>query len=655
MTLQRQLITSIIVIFLVAFAGTLAISIYNARSSLIQQQETYSQNVATALGITLSNAVKQDDKATQLALIQASFDRGYYQKIQLTNIQGKVLIKRQSKLKVQGVPHWFIKLIPINLKPGKANIMSGWQQLGTITVTGHPGYVYHELWRDSLNLMWWFIAFMIALIILAIIWLRILLKPLAAIKRQAEAVIKREFIVHEPLPKTYDLRRLNQAMNEMVTKLKATFAAQSKLAGRLRKKAFQDPVTEVANRRFFNNQLHYLAKTDSEYQQGTLIILELQGFKEFNNQYGFEQGDKLLIGLVDVAEGILTNTKWHLLARLGGTNFTILTLHNTVNETQKLLAQLSKTINKYLANSIKDNKAPSAFLGATNFEPGFNASNLLASVDNALHTARTQQSPNWYYLTKEAKPLTTSSATTWHNILKDVIKNKRISLYFQPTFNDDQSAILHYEVLLRIYNHDGELIPAVSFIAYAEQFNLACQLDKLVIERLISKLNLRQIIRQKYVINISTNTLQDTTFIPWLNDLLMKHQDLPTNLMFEFTERTALQHLKQFKSFVAKLNHMNIHVGLDNFGISFSDFGYIASLKLDYIKFAGSFTRNLLENRDHEFYLASLTSIVHTVGIQAIATQIETADQLSILQTLGIDGYQGKFIAEPSAMPHTMD
>src|SRR4030042_1988165 len=132
MTLYRQLIIFTLVLFFLLFAGTWYAKLDSTRSFLTDQLESHAQDTATSLGLSLSQFLIQKDMPTGETMINAVFDRGYYKIVKLTDTKQNVMIERILDVKIENIPPWFIRWIPLKTPEAVANVMSGWIQAGTI-------------------------------------------------------------------------------------------------------------------------------------------------------------------------------------------------------------------------------------------------------------------------------------------------------------------------------------------------------------------------------------------------------------------------------------------------------------------------------------------------------------------------------------------
>jgi len=143
MSLMRQLWLAIVLVSLIAFGGSAAISSLSARTYLEEQLLVKNLDGATVLATLLSQMPK--DEVTVELLIAAQFDTGHYDRIALTDPTGQVIVERRSDAQQHRAPGWFRQLLRISVKPGIAQVQDGWQQFGTLTLSSHSNYTYRTL------------------------------------------------------------------------------------------------------------------------------------------------------------------------------------------------------------------------------------------------------------------------------------------------------------------------------------------------------------------------------------------------------------------------------------------------------------------------------------------------------------------------------
>lgn len=651
MRLSRQLLLIIFLIFLVVFAGTLAISVNNTRVYLSEQMQSHAQDTATSLSLSLAPAMARRDWALVNSMVDAIFDRGYYRELTIVSLDGKPLLERRLPVVIEDVPQWFVRLVPLETPTGEALITTGWRQAGTLLVRSHPGYVYRELWRSSVATFWWFLGCGVGAMLLVAAILRLALAPLRAIEQQALAIGNREFPILERIPWTRELRQVVLAMNKMSAKVKQILGAQVELTEKMREEAYRDPVTGLANRRHFDSRVAYLLASPDEFPHGALLLLELANFRAYNAQHGFEAGDELLRQAGRLLEQACQDARTHLVARLGGADFAILAAVESADEADALAENICRALAQLSLQGLADTPC-AGHLGLALFDAGQTASELFAEADMALRAAQGKGPNAWHAYRRAAlEKREVHGATRWQDILRQAIDGGGIALYSQPVVSCGGGEILHHEIFARLGHDDDRMLPAGVFMPMAERLGLAGTLDRLIVAAVLARLRADGAMGGMLSLNISPTSVHDPAFADWLYGLLRPSPELAGRLIFESSEYGCAARPEALHRFVDGLRAVGSRFCLDHFGAGFASFGYLRDLKLDYIKLDGSCSRRVDQNKDNQFFVRALAEIAHGLEIQVIAEAVEDQQECDALKALRIDGVQGYLVGEPARLP----
>jgi len=655
MTLSRQLVTLLAVLLLLVFVGTFFISVQNARTYLEVQLESHAQDAATSLGLSISPHMVDDDLVTVARMVDAIFDRGYYQFIKLEDIQGEVLINRELSVQVKDVPAWFIEYLPLKAPKGEALIMAGWRQAGRILIQSHPGFAYRQLWGNVSEIFGWFLASALFVIGLGLLLLRVVLSPLKEVEWQAESICNREFPILDKLPRTRDLRLIVEAMNRLSTKLRTMLTEHEDLAAKLREQAHQHPVTGLANKHHFMATLNYRMASPEVCSYAVLCLIQLRDLQGYNHKHGYAAGDKLLCQMADVLRDIAAEIPRHTLAHLSGGDFALLAEDYRIDEGEILGQRLSDALAGLYGNNTLlpvDN----GHVGIAYFDGKQDASQLLIEADEALRVAQSKEANSWSLIVpEEVEKETARSATEWRSFIQQALASDRVALHLQPVYSCPHKEMLHHEVLVRlIHEQDAEqLLVAGTFMPMAESLGLSAEIDKAVIERVLLLLAESTDPDFRLSVNLSPASLQTEGFLDWLEDKLWANETIAKQLIFELPEYGAVSMLEQVHDLIKRVSHFESQVALDHFGRGFSSFAYLHSLKISYIKIDGSYLNQIDENTDNRFFIQALTDIAHGLDIKVIAEAVESETIWQSLKTLNVDGGQGYCLGRPAAWQNT--
>jgi diguanylate cyclase (GGDEF)-like protein len=651
MTLYRQLIIFTLVLFFMLFVGTWLVKLESTRSFLIDQLESHSQDTATSLGLSISQNSIENDMPFIESMINAVFDRGYYRTVRYMDTEGNILIDRELDVTIKNVPQWFINLVPLKTPEVAANVMSGWNQAGTIYVKSHPGYAYKTLWENVVRMTVWFLACGIAVLFAGGFGLRLLLKPLSLVERQADALCKKKYETQKYLPKTKELRRVVEAMNRMTGKVKMMFEEQVTITQGLRKHAYHDGLTGLGNRRYFESQMSARLDRQESKARGILLLLQIKNLRELNQQKGFQAGDELLKRAGALLQKAAKKHENVILARLTGGDFGIFVPEASSWDAEAIAEAICAELHQLVVEqlTLTDDVG---HVGAVSYENFTQLERLLSEADLALRSAQ-QAGPNKYEVravTDETEEIPLGQQQ-WKNILDQAVAQRKIILFAQNVVNThDRKKILHRELFSRIIQEDGNLLSAGLFLPFAEYLHLVSSLDRIVLED-VMQLDVARIGVDRVAVNLSPASLLNDSLRRWLLDNIEHLPEKAPRINFEFPEFSAVQHLdmiKEFSSVVRKYGHF---VGLDHYGQGFSHLGYLKSLRPDYVKIDRAYTGELKdEESDSMFFIGSLCSVAHSLDITVIAEGVETEQQWELLKNLNLDAIQGYIIARPEPL-----
>ena len=651
MTLYRQLLLFSFTILCFLLAGIWFIKLNSTKSFLIDQLESHAQDTATSLGLSISThfKVKMMDTPAMEAMVDAIFDRGYYQQIILKDLHGDTIITRKTAVKLEHIPHWFTELIPLTTPNTAAQIMDGWQQVGSIEVMSHPGYAYQALWDSGTSTAAWFGIAFAGIIIIGGIGLRIILKPLTLVEEQALAICEKQYITQKKLPRTRELSRVVSAMNQMTEKVQAMFAEQTKIADQLRTKAYIDPLTGVGNRRYLEGQVDSRISRKQQPAEGCLLMIHINSLELTNRKHGYTKGDKLISTAAELMAQHSATIENAVLARLNGADFALLLPALDRHSAEKIAQTISQTMQQLLQDKHEQKNDPAA-IGGYYYRKAIDFPHLLAGADEALRQA--QSLASGAVVIREMnpeQPTIPSGKAQWMKLLQSALAEKRFSLYAQPTVRSTSTEdTLYVEILSRLQEKSGTEHRAGMFVPLAERTQQIHKLDKIIIEKVLSNTSLLEQ-QARVAINLSPISLINIEFNSWLLTTLekrLKTSDLPLN--FEFSEGMLPQYQDTIKSFADKVQPMGHFVGIDHFGKGFLQFGYLKSLRPDYVKIDRAFTNELTgQDSDSYFFINSLCNVAHSLDILVIAEGVESKEQLALLQKINLDAYQGYFFKRP--------
>lgn len=632
MTLTKRLAIGVLAFLLVIFFGTYIITVHNARNYFIKQLENNAQDTATSLGLSMSQSLRQKDLPTMLAMVEAIFDRGYFEFIEVRDNKGNLLISRRLPQTKSSAPQWFIHLIEWPSTIQTSLVMDGWRQVGRVLVSSDTTLAYEALWENAVKLFNWYVVFAVIALILVYLFIQTLLRPLKRVSRQAMAISDHKFPIETKIPSAPELKQVTLAMNQMVLKIKSLFEEQWQEAEELRKQVYQDSLTGLSNRAYFMQQLHSLLDNKDEFVPGYLVMVVLEGLEKYNHQYGYQKGDELLCSVANACKNFWQFSSTNTVARINGTTFAIIEQDSDAVHIEKKC----KEFEQILGQLFSDVTHCEFHMAAASYFVHQTPSNLLSLLDTAVKHAKEK---GVFYCKTTYEDFTYPRQLLSQDIL-DALEHKKILLYWQPV--TDGKDILHYEIFVRLIMQNSDEVGAGYFIPIAERFEMAHLIDLYVLDELIPflKKNMKNI-----SLNLSKTTLTNKIFADnYLKKLAKIPAGLRKHINLEFQESFIIDSFTDIKWFMDEAKRLSVGIGMDRVGIHFSSMHYISDLHLDYVKLHGSLIQDIKEDESKQFFIHYFNKMAKTLEIDVVVTQVEHQSQWDALRLIHISWGQGRYL-----------
>lgn len=651
MTLYRQLLAFTLLLLSALLVGVWMEKLQSTRTFLLAQLEAHAQDTATSLGLSLTPFVAEKDFATLETMVNAVFDRGYYQHIRLVSVDGEKMVERILNVEAEGVPAWFVNLVPLVAPEAETLLMSGWNRFGILSVQSHPGYAYQTLWQTMVRISIYFLLATVVVVAVGGVGLAVLLRPLKRVEAQAEAICRREYTVQEKLPKTRELRQVVESMNRMTSRVRDMFEEQTRVAERLRRNAYSDQLTGLGNRRYLDGQVEARLEMERVTVKGALLLVLVHDLKELNDARGFAEGDELLKKVAKILRSTSATVKNVALARITGGNFAVFMPEANPEDAAELSQRICREISRLSIEQVSYGENV-VNVGGVTYSHTPTLSQLLAEADTALSAAQSNGANTWQVIPLSVQDVTgeIKGRNWWRETLDQIMARRAIELYGQPVVGMKDRQPLCLELLSRITLEGGELVSAGVFVPLAERLHMISRFDGIMLEKAFS-LKKEDLQVEAVAVNVSPASLGDPAFVDWLVGELGRLPAGSLRYIFEFSEFAAVQYLEVVKTFALRIEQLGHGIALDDFGHSFSNFGYLKSLRPQFVKIDRPLIQQLeKEEGDAHFYVGALCGVAHSLGIKVIAEGVEREDQAAIIAELNIDAFQGYLVGRPEAI-----
>ena len=238
---------------------------------------------------------------------------------------------------------------------------------------------------------------------------------------------------------------------------------------------------------------------------------------------------------------------------------------------------------------------------------------------------------------------------SWLGWLREAIDEDRLMLAAQPIISLTEGKISRHELLVRLRDRAGRLVPPGRFLPVAEQFGLIRELDRWVIVH-AARLAARG---HAVNVNLSANSLGDPELAVFVEDILREEGAEPARFAFELTETALMQHGEVAGAFVDRMSDRGCDFALDDFGTGYGCFTYLQSLPIGYLKIDRAFVRDLSQNPASGKVVEAVVGLARVFGQQTVAEGVEDERTLELLRELGVDYAQGYHLGHPKELKET--
>ena len=413
--------------------------------------------------------------------------------------------------------------------------------------------------------------------------------------------------------------------------------------------ATHDALTTLPNRTLiFEHLNHAIAAAKRSATRGSLLFIDIDGFKDINDNYSHKTGDTLLKEFAQRLTQITRESD--IVGRLSGDEF-LLILENTeemddiLNIIQKLKTAL---LEPFIIN--ENHIEITVSIGIACYpSDGDNADQLIHAADQAMYNVKKNGKDSYTFYSKEFSILSHEYFFI-QNTLRKAIRDNDFSILYQPEFSLKDNSLTSIEALLRCNNEDISDIPISRLIHIAEESNLIHNISRYVLEKCCSQIKQWQDLTPppfKIAINLSRKELSDKNLVEVIEKNLTACNIDASILEFEITESTLLQNSHSAKQNIDQLRKLGCSFSIDDYGTGFSSLSNLREFNLDKIKIDRSFISDLEESENDRIIVSATIAMIKQLGMTVVAEGVENKTQETILKAFGCDEVQGYYYAYP--------
>ncbi|HEY0434542.1 MAG TPA: EAL domain-containing protein, partial [Chitinophagaceae bacterium] len=418
--------------------------------------------------------------------------------------------------------------------------------------------------------------------------------------------------------------------------------------------ASHDPLTNLVNRLEFEKRLALALHTAaSQGRQHVVMYLDLDQFKIVNDTCGHAAGDQLLRQVSallkeQVREG-------DSLARLGGDEFGVLLENCPMQEAIGIADKLRQCIADF--RFISEGKAFSigASVGVVQVADGMlSLTDILSAADAACYMAKDKgRNRVQLYRPHDSEVSMRRGEMEWVSRLQRALQEGRFVLYSQQIMSIGENPLhtSHHELLVRMLDEHGRIIPPMAFIPAAERYSIMPMIDQWVVHNAFAAISSLGPDCGTFAINISGASIGDERILEFVREQFRRFVMPPRSICFEITETAAIANFDKAARFFGEMKSLGCLFSLDDFGAGMSSFGYLKHLPVDFIKIDGSFVKDVAHDPVAVAMVRAINDVGHVMGKKTIGEFVDGEVVLRGLREIGVDFAQGNWISPPRPFP----
>lgn len=510
------------------------------------------------------------------------------------------------------------------------------------------------------SLLAFLLAVLIAFIVARFVQ-KIVSDPLVSLFQLSQSVIASgNYSARSSIQSSDEIGRLAAAFNQMLTQIEQRDSMMEKqvhqrtrelqkLAEEFRYRALHDTLTGLPNRALlleeFNRAVAHANRVGKYF---TLLLLDLDNFKEINDTFGHEAGDQMLKQVAKLVRGALRGED--LVCRLGGDEFVVL-LQDV--ESEKNLQFVAKTLVAALSKEVWVANRPMILgvsIGASIFpQHGVTLDELKHNADVAMYRAK-DAGKNQLVVFDSALAYENKHKMLLQNELKVAANRDELELHFQPQVDTRLKIVVGCEVFLRWHHQGLGFMQPADFMACAEETGVIQQIDYFVLReacRICCEWREKHDVHLPMSVNISSAHFRSDRIVEVVQNILREHS-LPAHFItLELHDDIVLNDSSDAERVIQRLRELGVKFSLGDFGKGSFSLDHWRNANIDAANLHRSVTKNLLGNKNAQQFVRAVLSFAHELNMAIVAQGVEQVEQVKLLESLGCHLMQGYVFTQP--------
>lgn len=417
-------------------------------------------------------------------------------------------------------------------------------------------------------------------------------------------------------------------------------------------RANHDMLTGLSNRYALGQAMEkvFMQMKENDGHQHIFLYMDLDNFKSVNDECGHNAGDELIKQLTQIIQSSLRETD--ILTRLGGDEFGALLLNSSMETGVMIGKRICEIVRKYQFRWENKHFKVGISVGAVAIDAyNKNPDQIIAMADQACYVSK-ENGGSYVEVAHPNIEMDKASRERMNYDIEGAIVNRKLHLEYQPVKDASGVSVTQYEVLLRMSDENGRLIPPSLFLPEVRRRHQCAELDEWVIDQAYSEYHTlaAKVSNPSISINLTKEAVEKEGFVAFIEQKTKEYGIPYEKICFEIEELQVNSGYSNAANVIRTLTSKGFRVLIDHFGSGLSGYTCFNELPIEAVKIDGCFIHEIADNELDTAFVSSIIDMIHLMGKKVIACHVESPQVLDKLIELGVDQVQGYYLGVPQTL-----
>ncbi len=414
--------------------------------------------------------------------------------------------------------------------------------------------------------------------------------------------------------------------------------------------ATRDELTGHLNRNSLRAELTQAIDTArAEDRHCAFLVASIDRLAMINDGYGFDAGDEVIVAVGERLARTLRSSD--IIGRTAGNKFGVILRNCSEREITVVADRLRAAVRSHVIDTRCGQVSATSSVGAVWLPSGAASSQeAMLRAEESLERARSMGRDGFF--TYQKSPQREGARLRLMAIADEVVaalNEDRLLLAYQPIIHAKDRTVFKYESLLRMRRLDGSIATAGQFVPAAEQMGIVGLIDRRALEIAVATLGANPDVRLG--VNVSGTAAGNPAWLNSFIDYIRDNAAVAPRLNIELTETAALHNFEENAQFVSQLRELGCTVAIDDFGAGYTSFRNLQMLHIDTVKIDGAYVKGLSGSPENQVFVRTLVGLAKNFNLKVVAEWVESEEDAQLLDSFGVDYFQGFFFGEPEIAP----